>query len=228
MESMIQEKAEKSVTVRTGDRKKYFYRCGKRMIDVGCSFLGILMLSPILLMCAAAVYLEDGGPVLYRQERVGKDYRKFFIYKFRSMRTDADQIHEELRRQYGNTEVSFKLKDDEDPRVTKVGRILRRWNLDELPQLFNVLEGDMSLVGPRPLPVYEAEEERKRYGLKYQRRYQVPQGLTCYWQISRRSEVEFGDRMQLDVDYTENCSLGLDLLLIIKTVLYTVAGKSSY
>lgn len=228
MESMIQEKAEKSVAVRTGDRKKYFYRCGKRMIDVGCSFLGILVLSPILLMCAAAVYLEDGGPVLYRQERVGKDYQKFFIYKFRSMRMNADQIHEELRRQYGNTEVSFKLKDDEDPRVTKVGRILRRWNLDELPQLFNILEGDMSLVGPRPLPVYEAEEEHKRYGLKYQRRYQVPQGLTCYWQISRRSEVEFGDRMQLDVDYTEDCSLGLDLLLIVKTVLYTVAGKSSY
>lgn len=228
MESMVQEKAEKSVAIQTSGKKTYFYRCSKRMIDVACSFLGLLALSPVLLLCAVAVHLEDGGPVLYRQERVGKDYRKFFIYKFRSMRMNADQIHEELRREYGSTEVSFKLKDEEDPRITKVGRVLRRWNLDELPQLLNILEGDMSLVGPRPLPVYEAEEERRRYGFKYQKRYQVPQGLTCYWQISRRSEVEFGDRMQLDVDYAEDCSLGLDLSLIIRTALYTVVGKSSY
>jgi lipopolysaccharide/colanic/teichoic acid biosynthesis glycosyltransferase len=142
------------------------------------------------------------------------------------MQKNAEQIHEQMKREYGCTDVTFKLKDD--PRITKVGRIIRKFNIDELPQLVNILKGDMSLVGPRPLPTYEFEDEQRKYGDKYSLRYEVPQGLTCYWQISGRSEVEFGDRMQLDVKYAEECGFWNDIKLILQTFAYTVVGKAAY
>lgn len=202
------------------------YRFAKRTMDIICSFVGLVLLSPIFLITAIAIRAEDGGPVFYCQKRIGQGEKEFLIYKFRSMRQNAEQIHEQLREEYGNTEVSFKLQDD--VRVTKAGQVIRKFNIDELPQLINILKGDMSLVGPRPLPTYEYLEEQKRYGALYKKRYSVPQGLTCFWQISNRAEVSFEDRMRLDVEYAEQQSLFVDVLLIIKTFFYTITGKAEY
>lgn len=207
-------------------QKPIIYRLVKRGIDIIAAVLGIIVLSPVFLITMIAILIEDGPEFIYTQNRVGKSGKIFKIYKFRSMRKDADKIHEELRGKYKNTEVSFKLQ--EDPRVTKTGKIIRKFNIDELPQLFNILAGDMSLVGPRPLPVYEYEEEQKRYGEKYIQRYSVPQGLTCYWQISDRAKQSFESRMQQDVNYAENCCLTEDIKLIVKTFLFTICGKAEY
>lgn len=207
-------------------RKSLLYRIWKRIFDICLSCIALVCLSPIFLITIIAIRVEDGGPIFFTQLRAGKDMRPFRIYKFRSMRKDADKIHEELRKKYGNTEVSFKLQND--PRVTKTGRIIRKFNIDELPQLLNILAGSMSFVGPRPLPVYEYEEEQKRYGEKYIRRYFVPQGLTCYWQISDRGKHSFETRMQQDVDYADNCCIKEDLKLIVKTFLFTICGKAEY
>lgn len=207
-------------------QKPIMYRLSKRAVDVAAAGMGIILLSPVFLLTMIAILVEDGAGFIYTQDRIGKDGKVFKIYKFRSMRKDADKIHEVLREKYENTEVSFKLQ--EDPRVTKTGRIIRKFNIDELPQLFNILAGDMSFVGPRPLPVYEYEEEKKRYGEKYIQRYSVPQGLTCYWQISDRAKQSFETRMQQDVDYVENCSMMEDMKLIIKTFFFTICGKAEY
>lgn len=207
-------------------QKSILYRLPKRIFDAAAAVLGIILLSPVFLLTAAAILAEDGGSPIYTQDRVGKNGKIFKIYKFRSMGKDADKIHEKLREKYENTEVSFKLRDD--PRITKTGRIIRKFNIDELPQLFNILAGDMSFVGPRPLPVYEYEEERRRYGEKYTQRYSVPQGLTCYWQISDRGKQSFEERMQQDVDYAANCCAKEDIKLIAKTFLFTVLGRAEY
>lgn len=207
-------------------RKPVMYRFFKRSLDVVLAISGIILLLPVFFMTAIAILLEDGAGVIYTQNRVGKNGNVFKIYKFRSMCKNADTIHEELREEYKNTEVSFKLRDD--PRITKTGKIIRKFNIDELPQLFNILAGDMSFVGPRPLPVYEYEEEQKRYGERYRQRYSVPQGLTCYWQISDRGDQSFEARMQQDVEYTKNCCIKEDIKLIVKTFLFTVLGRTGY
>ena len=209
-------------------RKSGVYRVLKRTADIAASLFALIILAIPLLFVALAVMIEDGAPVFYTQERVGKNRRKFRIYKFRSMRRDAEKIHEKLRQEYGSSDVSFKLKDSEDPRITKVGRFIRRTNIDELPQLINILKGDMSLVGPRPLPTYEYNEEQSRYGDRYAARYDVPQGLTCYWQISSRSEVDFDERMQMDADYARDAKISVDTKLLFKTAVYAVTGKAGY
>lgn len=208
----------------TGSKRGYLL--GKRIFDVVMSLVALIVLSPVFLVTAIAIWIEDRGPAIYVQKRVGQGEKVFSIYKFRSMRTDAEQIHEQMKKECGNDEVSFKLKDD--PRVTVVGKIIRKFNIDELPQLLNILLGDMSIVGPRPLPVYEFEDEKKLYGDKYALRYEAPQGLTCIWQISNRADVSFERRMQMDVEYVEKCSFGLDIMLIFKTALYAVLGKAEY
>ena len=202
------------------------YLITKRLFDIVMSLLALIVLSPVFLVTAIAIWIEDRGPAIYVQKRVGQGEKVFSIYKFRSMRTDAEQIHEQMKRECGNDEVSFKLKDD--PRVTVVGKIIRKFNIDELPQLLNILSGDMSIVGPRPLPVYEFEDEKKLYGDKYALRYEAPQGLTCIWQVSNRAEVSFERRMQMDVEYVRKCSFGLDIILIVKTGLYAILGKAEY
>ncbi len=207
-------------------RKRFLYPFVKRTSDIVLSSAALLVLSPVFLAAAAAIRLEDGGPAIFVQERIGEKEEKFRIYKFRSMKVDADKIHEKLKLEYGEQDVSFKPKND--PRVTRVGKVIRKFNIDELPQLFNILKGDMSIVGPRPLPVYEYEEERKRYGNRYSSRYLVPQGLTCYWQIANRSEINFENRMQMDVKYAKECTLLTDVKLMLKTFLFTIAGKAGY
>ncbi len=205
---------------------KIIYRSIKRISDIVFSFLGLIVLSPVLVIAALAIMLEDGSPVFYVQKRIGKYEKTFKIYKFRSMCKNAEKIHESLREEYGCQDVSFKLQDD--PRITKVGKVIRKFNIDELPQLINILKGDMSLVGPRPLPDYEYEVEQKQYGNRYIERYSVPQGLTCLWQISNRASIDFEDRMQMDVEYARKKGLWMDFKLIVKTFIFTVAGKAAY
>ena len=208
----------------SGSKKGYLI--GKRVFDIVMSLLALVVLSPVFLVTTVAIWIEDKGPAIYVQKRVGQGEKVFNIYKFRSMCTDAEQIHEQMKKECGNEEVSFKLKDD--PRVTVVGKIIRKFNIDELPQLLNILSGDMSIVGPRPLPVYEYEDEKNLYGEKYALRYDVPQGLTCIWQISNRADVSFEERMQMDVEYAKSCNTSMDIALIAKTAIYTVVGKAEY
>lgn len=212
--------------VRQPVSKRFLYRAAKRISDIVISVLGLAVLSAVFVITALAIALEDGGPVFYAQKRIGKDEKEFKIYKFRSMYKNAEAIHENLREEYGCRDVSFKLQND--PRVTKVGRVIRKFNIDELPQLINIIKGDMSLVGPRPLPVYEYVDEQRQYGKRYIKRYAVPQGLTCIWQISNRASVDFEKRMQLDVEYAEKSGLWMDLKLVVKTFVFTVTGRAAY
>jgi len=171
----------------------------------------VLVLSPLLVGLALAIRILDGRPVLFRQTRVGRDGRLFTIYKFRTMVTDAEARKAELVELNEHDGVLFKIK--EDPRVTRVGRVLRRYSLDELPQLLNVLRGEMSLVGPRPpLP-----DEVARYEQDVRRRLAVKPGMTGLWQVSGRSDLSWEESVRLDVRYVENWSLILDLQILWKT-----------
>lgn len=202
------------------------YRFIKRFFDIIVSLLALIVLLPVFLITSFLIVLEDRGPVLFIQKRAGKNGVQFSMYKFRSMKVGADKLHEKMKEEHGCNEVSFKLK--EDPRSTKIGKFIRATNIDELPQLINILKGEMSFVGPRPLPIYEYEEEQNTYNGKYNARYEVPQGLTCIWQISNRSEHEFADRMQMDVDYAKKCGLGMDIKLFVQTIVFCVLGKAAY
>lgn len=211
-------------------RKNAFYRGVKRFFDVFLALLALIVLSPVFLGTIIAIALEDGRPFFYNQKRVGKGKREFRMYKFRSMRKDADKIHEQMKREYGQGDVSFKLEDSVDPRITRVGRFIRKANIDELPQLLNIIKGDMSIVGPRPLPTYEFCEEQEKFEGAYDQRYDVPQGLTCYWQVtfSERGKIDFSERMQMDVDYAKESNLWIDIKLIIKTAVGCVFGKAGF
>lgn len=210
----------------TFPKKSRLYLGTKRIFDVLASCVGLVVLSPIMLVAAVMIKVEDGGPVFFVQERIGRDEKKFRMYKFRSMKMDAAEIHAKMKEEFGETDVSFKLKDD--PRITKIGKLIRRTSIDELPQLLNIIKGDMGIVGPRPLPTYEYEEERARYGTKYCERYNVEQGLTCYWQIDGRSEeMPFDERMQEDVKYAREANIRKDLMIIFKTFGVVISGKGA-
>lgn len=194
----------------------------KRVLDVAGSVAGLALLSPLLLAVAVAVRLDSPGPILFRQKRVGADGKFFICYMFRSMQRDAEVRQaglEDLNEAEGPV---FKIRDD--PRVTRVGRLLRRWSLDELPQLVNVLKGEMSLVGPRPLPVRDflkmEESHKRRLGA-------VP-GMTGYWQTSGRSALSFEEMMRLDLYYIENWSLSFDLKIILKTIGAVLRREGAY
>jgi exopolysaccharide biosynthesis polyprenyl glycosylphosphotransferase len=197
-------------------------RATKRALDVAVSLLGLLLLAPIFLAVAVAVRLDSPGPVLFRQKRAGADGKVFICYMFRSMYEDAERLQEDLEPLNEAGGPVFKIKDD--PRVTRVGRLLRRWSIDELPQLANVLKGEMSLVGPRPLPVrdfHRMEEAHKR-------RLEAIPGMTGYWQISGRSNLSFEDMVRLDLYYIENWSLSFDLKIILKTLGAVIRGEGAY
>jgi lipopolysaccharide/colanic/teichoic acid biosynthesis glycosyltransferase len=185
----------------------------KRLIDVLVAGAALLIASPVMLGCAIAIKLDDpSAPVIFRQRRVGLHGRSFFCYKFRSMVPDAERRRAELLSRNEMDGPVFKIKDD--PRITRVGRILRTYSLDELPQLWNVLRGDMSLVGPRPpLP-----DEVREYRPEFRRRLAFRPGLTCLWQVSGRNHVDFGRWMQLDLEYVDNWSLWLDLKILLRTI----------
>ena len=195
----------------------------KTVVDVTCASLGILVLSPVFLVCAAVIRLESPGPVIFKQKRIGRDGRPFNFYKFRSMYIDAGQRRQELLKANESKDgVIFKMQND--PRVTRFGRFIRKFSIDELPQLFNVVVGDMSLVGPRPpLPSEVAE-----YTLEDRKRLTVKPGITCIWQVSGRSDIPFRQQVALDKEYIMSRSLWRDLWILLKTVPAVLTGKGAY
>ncbi len=202
--------------------KKPIYEFFKRALDIVCSGLALLVLSPIFLIIAIAVR-SDGGPAFYSQERVGKDGKLFRIYKFRSMCVNADSP-EMLAKLAALNEMdgpAFKIKND--PRITKVGRFIRRTSLDELPQLINIFIGDMTIVGPRPPLVSEVAQYTE-----YQRqRLLVKQGLTCYWQCSGRNNINFEEWVELDLKYIRERSLWTDIKIIFMTIPAVLSGDGA-
>ncbi len=194
----------------------------KRSFDIVGALLLILMLSPVLVVIAAAVYLTSRGPVLYRSWRPGIGAEPFACFKFRTMRSDADQTQADLESLNEASGPLFKIRDD--PRMTPIGRFLRRYSLDELPQLFNVVLGQMSLVGPRPLP----ERDFEKLEDWHKKRYLVLPGITGLWQVSGRSELDFDDLVRLDFLYLERWSVGLDLTILMKTVPAVLSRRGAF
>ena len=195
----------------------------KELLDMAGALVLLLITSPVFLTTAAAIRLTSPGPILFRQQRSGLNGRPFTMLKFRSMVTDAEQLKQELAALNEMAGPVFKLT--RDPRVTPVGRIIRRFSVDELPQLINVLRGEMSLVGPRPLPV----DEVKRFDdFAHRRRLSVKPGLTCLWQVSGRNNVrDFKDWVRLDLEYIDNWSLWLDLKILARTVPVVLLGTGA-
>jgi lipopolysaccharide/colanic/teichoic acid biosynthesis glycosyltransferase len=202
------------------NKKKKSYKVFKRSIDIIGSIIGILLLGFVFILTALAIKLEDPkGPVFFSQRRVGLNGKEFNMYKFRSMITDAEKRLDSLLKQNEADGAMFKIKDD--PRITKVGKFIRKKSIDELPQLFNVLLGDMSLVGPRPpLP-----REVQQYSDYDKQRLQVVPGCTGLWQVSGRSSLGFKEMVDLDLKYIKNRSILFDLNIIIKTALMLVSNK---
>ena len=195
----------------------------KRLMDIVGSAIGMILLSPVYLAIAAAVKFTSPGPIIFSQIRVGRYGRHFKFYKFRSMRVDAEAQKAELLAQNESKDgVIFKMKDD--PRITKVGKFLRRTSLDELPQLWNVFIGDMSLVGPRPPVPKEVEE----YTLEDRKRLDVIPGITCLWQIKGRSEIPFHEQVRLDKEYILAPSVWKDIVILFKTIPAILGGKGAY
>ena len=185
----------------------------KRAMDIIGSLCGIILLSPLLIIVAIAIKVEDPkGRVFFSQQRCGKDNKLFPMYKFRSMVSNAEELLEELKAQNEMDGPVFKIK--EDPRITKVGKFIRKTSIDELPQLFNVLMGDMSIVGPRPAITHEVAE----YNDYQKQRLLVKPGLTCIWQVSGRNSIGFDEWVDMDLEYIEKRNLWMDIKLIFKTV----------
>lgn len=193
-------------------RKSPVYKRIKRAMDVLLSAAALIVLSPVFLVTAAAVKYEDHGPVFFVQQRAGKDMKPFSMYKFRSMYVNADEKLHEMMKDNEQTGHAFKIKND--PRITRTGKVIRRFSIDELPQLINIIKGDMSIVGPRPILTFQMEacsEYEKQ-------RLVVQPGLTCYWQVGGRANIKWEEWVELDLDYIEDMSLWTDIKMIVRTV----------
>lgn len=198
------------------------YEVIKRLIDIVCSFLGAIVLSPLFIIIAIIIKITSKGPVFFSQKRVGKNGKEFYMYKFRSMVVNAEDLKEKLATQNEMSGPMFKMKDD--PRVTKFGKFIRRTSIDELPQLWNVFKGDMSLVGPRPsLPKEVAKFEKWMC-----KRLEVKPGLTCYWQVSGRNNIDYEEWMKLDIRYIDERNTFIDIILIFKTIIVLFRNKNAY
>lgn len=198
------------------------YHFVKRSLDIILSSIGLVCLSPLMAIIAYKIKKEDNGPVFYKQLRVGKNGHQFEMYKFRSMVTNADQLLEQLKDKNEVEGAMFKMRHD--PRITKIGHYLRKHSLDELPQLVNVIKGDMSLVGPRPpLP-----SEVVQYTDYDKQRLYVTPGCTGLWQATERNNVGFNDMVKLDLKYIQNASIAYDSWIIWKTIVIIFSPNSSY
>ena len=194
-------------------KESILYSITKRLIDIVGSLCGIILLSPLFLIVAILIKLEDPkGKVFFAQERNGKYPKTFKMYKFRSMVHNAEELLKDLMDRNEQTGPVFKINDD--PRITKVGKFIRKTSIDELPQLFNVLKGDMSLVGPRPPIPHEVDQ----YNSYQMQRLAVKPGLTCIWQVSGRNNIGFDEWVEMDIEYIKTRNLWLDIKLIFKTV----------
>jgi len=196
-------------------------RVAKRSLDLVGSLLALLLLVPVLVAVAVMIRLESSGPVFYRQRRCGRDGRSFQMLKFRSMVDGAERLEVDLRDRNDSDGLLFKIKHD--PRITRVGAFIRRYSIDELPQFVNVLKGEMSLVGPRPLPV-----DPDAFGPIDGKRHAVRPGLTCHWQVSGRSDVSYGEMVDMDLRYIRDSSIWTDLRLIVMTVPAALGGNGAY
>ena len=195
------------------ERESKLYLFIKRSIDIICSLAGIIVLSPVFLIVAVLIKIEDPkGSIFFCQERNGQHPNTFKMYKFRSMVQNAEELLKDLQHKNEQTGPAFKMADD--PRITKVGKFIRKTSLDELPQLFNILKGDMSLVGPRP-PIPREVREYNSYQMQ---RLLVKPGLTCIWQVSGRNNIGFDEWVDMDLEYIKTRNLLLDIKLILKTV----------
>lgn len=194
----------------------------KRALDICGGAVGLLAFSPIFAATAMAIKFEDRGPVFFSQPRVGRHGREFRMWKFRSMIVDADKLKDTLEAQNEAKDVTFKIR--RDPRLTRVGRVIRKLSIDELPQFFNVLRGDMSLVGPRP-PV---PREVALYSLDDRARLDVKPGITCLWQIGGRADLDFQQQVALDKRYIESQTFWSDIKILLLTIPAVISGKGAY
>jgi lipopolysaccharide/colanic/teichoic acid biosynthesis glycosyltransferase len=197
----------------------------KRLFDIIFSLLVLVLCAPIYFALALAIVCTSSGPIFYIQERVGKNYRHFGCIKFRTMIPDADRLLDEMMAQSEDMrqEFSENFKLKQDPRITKIGKFLRTTNLDEFPQFINVLKGEMSVVGPRPL----VPEEIARYGTKIDRVLTIRPGITGLWQVSGRNDIPYEQRIDIDVSYVKRRNFWLDLRIVFKTILLTVRPKNN-
>jgi len=211
-------------------RKKYAWlavvhgaRLVKRSMDIAAVLILLTILSPLLATAALLVKLTDFGPVFFNQIRIGRYGREFTAYKFRSMVVDADKLVESVvEMSHHENSLSYKVK--KDPRVTWIGKIIRKSSIDELPQLWNVLKGDMSLVGPRP----HVHREVDQYTLDDRKRLDVVPGITCIWQISGRADIAFPEQLQLDLEYIRSQSLWTDIKILLKTIPAVISARGAY
>jgi exopolysaccharide biosynthesis polyprenyl glycosylphosphotransferase len=194
----------------------------KRLIDIAGASVAIVLASPLMLLAAVAIKLTSAGPVIYAQERCGLNRQRFHMFKFRTMVRDADRLQAALESRNEATGPVFKI--ERDPRITNIGRVLRRTSIDELPQLFNVLRGDMSLVGPRPLPLRDVSRFNRTDDW---RRFCVRPGITCLWQVNSRNSSDFDGWIELDLRYIDQWSLGLDFLILVRTVPAVLRGTGA-
>jgi lipopolysaccharide/colanic/teichoic acid biosynthesis glycosyltransferase len=205
--------------------QQWFYRLQqglKRVFDFTAASLGLLVISPLLVVIALLIKFSSPGPVLYKSERIGKNYQPFYMYKFRTMSVGADAQRDALRKQANLEGDLFKIKND--PRVTPIGRILRALSLDELPQLINVIRGEMSLVGPRPLPRDESELFEDPYTL----RFHVYPGITGLWQVSGRSKLSFNKLCSLEMEYVTGWNFLTDLRILLQTIPAVLCSRGAY
>lgn len=209
------------IIITSQDLHKPIYEFFKRILDVICSVVALIVLSPAFLVTALAVR-SDGGPVFYTQTRVGKNNTHFKMYKFRSMCKNAENLQDDLMKYNEMDGPVFKIKGD--PRITKVGKFIRKYSIDELPQLLNIVKGDMSIVGPRPPLVREVEQ----YNSYQMQRLLVTPGLTCFWQAYGRSNLSFDDWMDMDMKYIKRRNIFLDIKLIVKTVFAVIFKRGAY
>ena len=194
----------------------------KRVMDIMGGIVGLVITAIAFIFVAPAIWIEDKGPVFFSQKRVGKNGRIFKIYKFRSMYVDAEERKQELMKNNEMSGAMFKMKDD--PRITKVGKFIRKTSIDELPQFFNILKGDMSLVGTRPPTI----DEVNVYENWHRRRLSIKPGLTGLWQVSGRNQInDFDDVVKYDLEYIDNWSVLLDIKLILKTIFVVFKGTGS-
>lgn len=194
----------------------------KRLFDIIFSVIGLILLSPLLLVVSIIIKIDSPGPVLFKQNRVGDGGKIFMMYKFRSMCTDAEIQLDNLKKQNQKDGPVFKIFND--PRVTRFGRIIRRTSIDELPQLMNILKGDMSFVGPRPPIPYEVSQ----YNDYQLQRISVKPGLTCYWQISGRSNLSFDDWIELDIKYIHERGFWTDIKILLRTIPAVLRREGAY
>lgn len=209
-------------------KHKPIYSFLKRLIDIVCSFLAIILLSWLLIILAILVKCTSRGPIIYKSQRIGKGGKPFAFYKFRSMRIGAEEELKELESK-NEVEGGIIFKMHNDPRITKFGKFLRKTSLDELPQLFNILNGTMSIVGPRPCTVNEYEKMKlnEDYQKYAELKVLVPQGLTCIWQCSGRSNTSFEGQMLMDIEYLKKRGFWFDVWIVLKTIPAVLFSKGA-